>query len=178
MLTEVVEGQSKSAHSFCIQIEASLVLATARMRQQLHDQACALLQRALTLLQGHVPQHEDLRQVLQQWRCAVLYQLGVLYDGPLNRHAHMGETCWRDLLVVQYSTGDSCSCAHVRHCCLHLNKISRILRWCGRHAWRPCRCLLVSPGVYGSGGCSVHVHMRRLPMLQRTGKHLRKALAR
>jgi hypothetical protein len=93
----------------------------ARMRQNLLDQACSSLQRALTLLEQHPGQNQEaLRNINQKWRCYVLYQLGVVSDRQLNRSAEVGETYWRQCMVMLYTADDRCSCAHVRHPSLSL----------------------------------------------------------
>lgn len=87
-------------------------MATACTHQHLHDQASAILERALIQLNSQEATHQDLQLLHQQWCCAVLQQLAVIYSRPLNR-PEMGETCWRQCMAILYTTGDSCSCAHV-----------------------------------------------------------------
>lgn len=112
-LAELVQRDSSSAYSFCIQVEAMCLLAAAYSLHSLADQAADVLHRTLAQLQSRGAAHQGLQQVHQQWCCVVLHQLAVIYDGPLNR-PEMGESCWRQCMVALYTTNDNGSCANVR----------------------------------------------------------------
>lgn len=111
-LTEVIQFESRNAYTFHLRIEAMCLLAFARTHQRLFDQAEAALQRALRELSEEPPSEKELQTLHKNWCCALLHQLACVYA----RHSiqlEKAESCFRQCMVMLYSSGDNCSCADV-----------------------------------------------------------------
>jgi hypothetical protein len=128
-LKTVIQFESKSAYMFCLKLEAVSLMAFARSEQGLFDQAEASLQRGLRELAEGEFSNPSLQSLHQRWYCSFLQRLACIYDSHLLQD-EKAESCFRQCMVMLYTSGDNCSCADVRFLYLDCMKSHFKVRGC------------------------------------------------